>query len=137
MPGWADDRALANHTVTALQSLVEDCNLLAADLPPVRREKLAKLLRRVQQERASIMAELTLIDSHYESIALAGPRGIPGRDHGFAVDAVALHVIVHVVGQEMGRRQRFCTGAEGNAQARAFRGQQSLEFSAACFGASQ
>ena len=52
------DRLLADQTVSALQALFEACNVLADDLPPPRREKVEKLLARVQQARASIMAEL-------------------------------------------------------------------------------
>ena len=52
------DRLLASQTVAALQSLVEAFNVLADDLPPPRREKVEKLLARVQQARASIMAEM-------------------------------------------------------------------------------
>ena len=53
------DRLLASQTVAALQSLVEACYALAADLPSARQEKVEKLLIRVQQARATIMAELT------------------------------------------------------------------------------
>ena len=51
-------RLLADQTVSALQALFETCNVLAAELPAARREKVEKLLRQVQQARATIMAEM-------------------------------------------------------------------------------
>ena len=52
------DKLVANNTVNALQSLFEAINVLAADLPPDRREKVDRLLRASQGARAAIMAEM-------------------------------------------------------------------------------
>ena len=52
------DRLLADQTVSALQALFEACNVLADNLSVPRREKLEKILVRVQQARATIMAEM-------------------------------------------------------------------------------
>ena len=54
----ATDRELADVTVSALQALFETCNVLAAELPATRREKVEKLLPHVQQARATVMAEM-------------------------------------------------------------------------------
>ena len=52
------DRLLADQTASALQALSEACNVLADNLSAPRREKLEKILVRVQQARATIMAEM-------------------------------------------------------------------------------
>ena len=52
------DRLLADQTVSALQALFEACNVLADSLSTPRREKVEKILLRVQQARATIMAEM-------------------------------------------------------------------------------
>lgn len=52
------DRIIANFTVNALQNLVEVCQVLAAELPADRQVKVEKLLARVRQSKAGIMAEM-------------------------------------------------------------------------------
>ena len=54
----ATDRVLADVTVSAVQALFKACNVLAAELPAARREKVKKLLTHVQQARATIIAEM-------------------------------------------------------------------------------
>jgi hypothetical protein len=52
------DRILANHVVSGFQAIFEACNALAKDLPPERQANLNQILKRVQQAKSAIMAEM-------------------------------------------------------------------------------